>query len=361
MSDTTTYLGRYELCQQVGRGGMGEVWLAFDLELKQEVALKFLKETYGKDETEFLKREIKQARMLHHRHILPVYDFHSQADQAAAISMEYAPNGSLGDKVSNGKRVLEAEEIYDWLLQTCKGLSYAHEECGIIHRDIKPSNLMLDSVDKIKIADFGLSARVSNQLDSEAEKVIGSLMTMHYASPQLIFNPGESHHLNDIYALGVTIFVLLTGSYPFKDPMKDSWKWDPDNLLSMTARRERKKRGTAPIPESWDIAVARCLAEDPAHRPASARELSEMLSDADALKPHQETAILLPSNYPPDPSLEASNEKRLIPRGVMIILISALVGLLVGILWGGYTILSKRESRVQPAEQVDRAPLKLKE
>ena len=359
MSDATPYLGRYELRQQVGRGGMSDVWLAYDLELKQEVALKFLKESFGEDETEILRRETKQARRLSHRHILPVYDFHYQPDQPAAISMEYAPNGSLGDKIGGGKRVLEVDEIYEWILQSCEGLSFAHEESGIIHRDIKPHNLMLDSGDAVKIADFGLSARVSIQLDAETEKVIGNLLTMHYASPQLIWNPGDSRSLNDIYALGVTIFVLLTGSYPFKNPKKDTWSWDPANLLTMTARRKEKGRGSAPIPESWDFAVARCLALDPADRPGSMRELSELLSTTDPLKKNQG----LDSSIPREESIDIPprNEKRLIPRAVTITLTSALVGLLVGILWGAYTILRERETTVEPPEQVELAPLKLTE
>ncbi len=361
MSDPRPYLGRYELRQQVGLGGMGEVWLAYDLELRQEVALKFLKESFGEDETEILKRETKQARMLSHRHILPVYDFHYQPDQPAAISMEYAPNGSLGDKIGGGKRVLEVDEIYEWMLQSCEGFAFAHEECGIIHRDIKPHNLMLDSGDSIKIADFGLSARVSIQLDSETEKVIGNLLTMHYASPQLIWNPGDSRSLNDIYALGVTIFVLLTGTYPFKNPKKDTWSWDPENLLSMTARREKNGRGSAPIPEAWDLAVARCLALDPADRPASMKELSEMLSASDPSRRNQNTGDALHDEASTQSYSGKSNGRRLIPRGISITLISALVGLLAGILWGAYAILTERETEVKPTEQVDLPPLKLSE
>ncbi len=339
MQEQSIYLDRYQLLRLLGRGGMGEVWLARDLELEAEVALKFLVSSFDEKETEILRRETKQARKLSHPHILSVYDFHTQVDGVAAISMEYAPGGSLGSLVSRGVPVLEVSELSNWILQVCDALSYAHEECGLVHRDIKPHNIMLSGFESVKLADFGLSAQLAMSLDSESERVIGNRLTLHYASPQVIWNPYESHYLNDVYALGVTIFKLLTSTYPFKDPKADFWSWDPHNLLSMSERRKEKGLGCEPIPRRWDYAVAKCLAEDPSDRPASIREFKELLV-GDSAEKAAEISLPLPSPQ----KGKAAKSGRLFSRLVVFVIAAAVTGLLVGILWGLFEIVNRDEA-----------------
>lgn len=347
MSENTEYLGRYDLKRRVGLGGMGEVWLAYDRELDEEIALKFLIDSFDDKEAQILKRETKQARQLSHRNILRVYDFLIQPGERAAISMEYAPGGTLSELVNKERPVLEVAEVREWILQACEALTYAHEECGIVHRDIKPSNFMIGQNNRLKVADFGLSAALALHMDETSESVIGNRMTMHYASPQLLWNPFESHYLNDIYAMGVTIFTLLTGTYPFRDPKKNSWTWDPENLISMTAARERKGWGSEPIPDSWNYAVAKCLAEDPNDRPQSARELSTLLGGSNLPEPPQSIAI--PYQSVPQPergkaSNSGSKKGKPWSRGLFIIILAAAIGLLCGILWGAFEFLQDRKA-----------------
>lgn len=337
LAEDQLYADRYELISCLGRGGMGEVWLAFDRELQSEVALKFLKESISEERAEILRRETRLTRVLSHRYILRVHDFIRPEGGRAAISMEYSPGGNLHELLSKEKPFLEVWEIEDWVHQTCEALSYLHEECGIVHRDIKPSNLMLDLSGKIKVADFGLSAFLASlELDDSSRETIGKGGTLHFASPQMIWNPYESHHLNDIYALGVSIFQLLTGTFPFIDPEDNRWKWDPDQLLSVSARRAAVRRFGEVIPEHWDVAVARCLAEDPLDRPASARELSRMLAGGKA----EETVdwgetkrVESPIPLSPRPTEKAMGAKTF-GRVLWIVVIAGLFGLLAGILLG---------------------------
>lgn len=357
MLESSLYLDRYKITERLGVGGIGEVWLAHDQELDEKVALKFLRPSFSKEQTEFLKRETKQARQLNHPNILRVFDFHIQPDSPAAISMEYVSGGNLAQLMSSKRPVLEADDIKDWLQQVCDALSYAHEKCGIVHRDIKPTNLMLDRDGQLKLADFGLASQIAPNLDPESEKVIGSRLTLHYASPQLIWNPSESHHLNDVFAFGVTVFWLMTASYPFKDPEEDSWTWDPDNLLSMSRRRKEKGVGQKPVPEEWDYAIARCIAENPEDRPANFRKISKLLKigtkpySAVGTPPPPALKLSSADSAPPVEEKEEKTETAKTPY--LILLIAGLLGIVIGVAWGVYRLKKNSEPAPPPVERVN--------
>lgn len=344
------YANRFELQKLLGNGGTGEVWLARDSELEIDVALKFLKPSFSDEDTEVLKRETRQARSLSHRHILPVYDFVRPTDDRAAISMEYAPNGSVGDLVPKLRPFLEVREISDWMLQACEALAYIHDECEIAHRDVKPGNMMLDADKRLKLADFGLSYTIATHLDDETKETIGTRLTMPFASPQNVWNPYESDPINDIYSLGVSIFFLLTGKYPFKDPRKNTWRWDPNNLLAMSDIRNAMSYPGEPIPETWDYAVAKCLAEDPSDRPGSAQDLGELLGSNERTLSRRTSygsgiavAAAENSDKPSNKPVENSN-------AAFILISAAILGLIGGLVWGTLAILSHQEEANRSSE-----------
>ena len=175
MDDSTpaTTLGRYRLLRRIGRGGMGEVWLAEDPRLQRQVALKILP-LRKRDDQEFLvrfEREARAAAALHHPHILPVHDYGQQQmpdDQTVTyLVMSYVSGGSVEDRLkaaSRGERVITQDEALTYLFQVAEAIDYAHSQ-GIIHRDIKPANMLLREDNWLLLTDFGI-ARILTDTDS---------------------------------------------------------------------------------------------------------------------------------------------------------------------------------------------------
>lgn len=134
--------GRFRLEREIGRGGMGVVWLAHDIKLEEVVALKFLPEILVADKTalEELKRETRRSRSLTRHNIVRIHDFHDEKD-VAGISMEYVDGDTLSNlRSEEPKLCFDVEQIEDWVRQICDGLEYAHSEAKIAHRDFKPAN-----------------------------------------------------------------------------------------------------------------------------------------------------------------------------------------------------------------------------
>ena len=158
--------GRFRLERQIGRGGMGVVWLALDTKLDERVALKFLPEILVADKSALdeLKRETRKSRSMTHHHIVRIHDFHDERN-VAGISMEYVEGDTLSNlRIEEANRCFDVPQITDWVRQICEGLEYAHSIAKIAHRDLKPANLMLNGSGVIKIADFGISSSINNSV-----------------------------------------------------------------------------------------------------------------------------------------------------------------------------------------------------
>jgi serine/threonine protein kinase len=274
----TTVFGRYRLQKELGRGGMGIVWLALDTKVDVTVALKFLPDVVARDaeSVEELKRELRRGLDLTHPSIVRVYSF-EQDTSGAAIAMEYVDGPTLSSlKLKRRGGCFECDELLPYVEQLCAALDYAHHEARIVHRDLKPRNLMLNSKGRLKIADFGVATSIAETLSRSSLRNDGS-GTPPYMSPQQAFgeNPSPS---DDIYSLGATLYELLTGRPPFYQ----------GNILaqvqqrvppSMTDRRTVLKiLGLEPIPDRWEKTVAACLAKHAEDRPQRAAEIFEYLS-----------------------------------------------------------------------------------
>jgi hypothetical protein len=198
-----------------------------------------------------------------------------QEGALVGISMEYVPGGSLPQiRAARGLRTLGLEEMRTLMGQLCDALEYAHTKPKIVHRDLKPANLMLDARGELKIADFGISRSISDshtRLTSPGD----TSGTLAYMSPQQMMGeppkPGD-----DLYALGATIFDLLTGKPPFHsgDVVRQALNVTPP---TMTARREELGVEGEPIPPEWEWVVAACLSKENADRPSSALAVAEQL------------------------------------------------------------------------------------
>jgi serine/threonine protein kinase len=268
--------GRYTLRHVLGRGGMGVVWLAHDERLDRDVALKFLPEAVHFDAgaLDDLKRETRRCLELTHPNIIRIYDFVTDT-QAAAISMEYIDGKTLAAmRVEKENRVFEVDEIRDWISQACQALYYAHEDVKVVHRDLKPANLMLTSRGGLKIADFGIARSVSDSMTAVTMRRATS-GTLVYMSPQQM-NGHMSSVTDDIYALGATIYELLTSKPPF-------YSGDIPFQVRITIPKKMSERRAelqitgAEIPKEWEDAIAACLEKTPEQRPQSMFDLAEQL------------------------------------------------------------------------------------
>ncbi len=273
--------GRYTLTRLLGRGGMGVVWLAHDDKLERDVAVKFLPEVMMGDKLALadLKRETKRSLELTHPHIVRIYDFVDDA-RTAGIAMEYIAGDTLGNaRVDKPGRCFEVAEISAWVAQLCSALDYAHTKAQVVHRDLKPANLMVDAKGDLKVTDFGIASSISDSV-SRVSKQAGTSGTPMYMSPQQMMGekPAAS---DDLYALGATLYDLLTGKPPFHTGnilMQVQTKVPP----TIAARRAELGHVGVPIPAEWEATIAACLAKDPAGRPQSAGEVAERLGLAAA-------------------------------------------------------------------------------
>jgi parallel beta-helix repeat protein len=274
------FAGRYRMENLIGRGGMGVVWRAQDETLDRTVALKFLVETLVHDPMAIddLKRETRRALELTHHNIVRVYDFvEDRGESLVGIAMEFFPGQTLAARrIAAPTRCFEPETLIPWLTQLCDAMAYAHEKIGVIHRDLKPQNLMIDDCGELKITDFGV-ARVAS--DSMTRISIGKVSgTPSYMSPQQA--RGEAATVtDDIYAIGATVFELLTSRPPF-------WQGNIAMQLGtitpprMTERLRELTGIERAIPMLWEETIAACLEKESANRPRSARELANRLGIA---------------------------------------------------------------------------------
>jgi serine/threonine protein kinase len=202
----------YELISILGSGGMGVVWKAVDTNNGRHVALKRLSKNHLADQDSVARfmREAQLASMISHPRVTFVYSTGRLGDQPF-ITMELMPGETLEDRVKK-EGPLPVGEAVDKILDVIDGLDAAHQ-LGLIHRDVKPSNCFVDTDDRVKIGDFGLSKSVI-ATDIQLTRTGTFMGTPAYASPEQI-RGAELDHRTDIYAVGATLCNLLTGRPPF--------------------------------------------------------------------------------------------------------------------------------------------------
>ncbi len=202
---------RFEIIEEIARGGMGIVYQAHDILLSRTVALKVLSKQLRDNDTakEYFLREARAAAQLQHPNIVTIFDIGRLPDGEVYLAMEYIEGKTLKQIVSK-EGPLPEKFILQILAHACRGLQYAHDR-SVVHRDIKSGNIMLARTDRsLKILDFGL-AKVLTETQNDHTQAIG---TPFYMSPEQILG-NELDHRSDLYSLGVTMFELATGTVPF--------------------------------------------------------------------------------------------------------------------------------------------------
>lgn len=250
---------RYRLDRMIGEGGFARVFLATDLELDRQVAVKVLEQDWTGDK-ELLARFRNEARViaaLDHPNILLIYDF-GIANGAPYLVMPYVSGGTFSDRMKQGPFTLD--EVGFYLDQIGSALDYAHQR-GIVHRDVKPSNLLIRSNGQLVLMDFGLAKLLSNVFLETQTGVFG---TIAYMAPEQL--QGKVSAASDIYMLGVVLYQMLAGALPFEGNTNQILA----GHLHLTPKSLIKQPTMQPAPplvvRALDQVVTKALAKLPADR-----------------------------------------------------------------------------------------------
>jgi serine/threonine protein kinase len=264
--------GRFKLVRFLAKGGMGIVWEAADLKLGDRVAVKTVPAEIRSNIPAFdhLRREIVRNRSLSHPNIVRIHDLYEEPGEEPFIAMELVEGRGLGEwQCEQADGVFEWEWFKPFLLQICDALAFAHHR-NIIHRDLKPGNILLTADGQIKIIDFGLATQFRDALHPMSRS-LGSSGTMAYMSPQQV-EGWPSTATDDIYALGATVYELLTGQPPFVggDIAHQVAHVSPSSI----SERLQTLGVSNQVPDVIDALLMKCLEKDSGNRIKSVETLA---------------------------------------------------------------------------------------
>jgi serine/threonine-protein kinase len=261
---TQVYSGRYEIVEHLARGGMAEVYVAYDQLLDRRVALKVLFPEFAADRSfvERFRREARAAAGLNHHNIVSVYDTGEEAG-TYFIVMEYVEGRTLRDIIRSEGPLLP-QRAADIGADIAAALAFAHRH-GVVHRDVKPGNVLIDRAGRVKVTDFGI-ARAGDMQENLTQT--GAVMgTATYFSPEQA-QGGAIDPRSDVYSLGVVLYEMVTGRPPFSG----------DSPVAIAYQHVRETPAppssvNPDVPPDFEACVLKCMAKNPANRYATADDL----------------------------------------------------------------------------------------
>lgn len=268
--DATVINDRYEIHKRVGRGGMADVFLARDLLLDRQVAIKILFPEFAVDPNfvERFRREAQAAANLSHPNIVNVYDW-GKYEGTYFIAMEYVQGRTLAEILKTNKR-LSPKQDAEIASEVAAALGFAHE-AGLAHRDIKPANILIGSNGQVKVADFGIARAMNSATESNLTQAGSVMGTASYFSPEQA-QGAQPDPRSDLYSLGIVMYEMVAGKPPFtgENPVSIAYKQVHDNPQPLNQLVDG-------VPRPFEAIIAKLLAKDPKLRYPSAHALRDDL------------------------------------------------------------------------------------
>jgi serine/threonine protein kinase/tetratricopeptide (TPR) repeat protein len=267
LSTGSTFAGRYQIIEELGKGGMGKVYKVFDTKIKEKIALKLIKPEIASDKETIdrFSNELRLSRRISHRNVCRMFDL-GEAEGGHFITMEFVHGEDLKSmiRMSTG---LTVGTVLSVGKQVCDGLAEAHS-LGVVHRDLKPQNIMIDKGGNAKIMDFGIARSIREKGITGPSVLIG---TPEYMSPEQA-EAKEVDYRSDIYSLGIILYEMATGRVPFEG----------DTALSIAMKHKGEipkdpKQFNPNIPEDLSGVILKCLEKDKTNRYQTATEVRSEL------------------------------------------------------------------------------------
>ena len=330
----STFAGRYQIIEELGRGGMGKVYRAIDKKLNEEVALKLIRPeiSFDRRTLERFSNELKIARKIVHKNVSRMYHL-SEENDTHYITMEYVRGEDLRGMIKMSRR-LEIGTAIAIAKQVCEGLAEAHR-LGVVHRDLKPGNIMIDKEGDVRIMDFGIARALESKGITDAGAMIG---TPEYMSPEQVEGK-EVDQRSDIYSLGVILFEMVTGRVPFAGDTPFSV-----GIKHKSEAPPNPRELNALIPENLNSLILKCLEKAREKRFQSAEDLLSELTKTETAFPTTERFIPKRKTILSKEITATFSLKKIFVPGIVL----AVLVIIAVLIW---RFLPKKETALPPSDK----------